>query len=193
MSVPTDEDLIRAFQSAHQQLQQAFWELHECHTPDLLRFLKNRLKRTVDVDDLLQQIWMKVYRALPNYRQGHFRGWLFQIARNCLRDWLKKPVQRKEQLVESDDRSLDPSWNQPGLGQNSSQEQYQEEQLDRLQHCLQTLQREQAVLGSIVQGRLQGVAYEQICEQHQLSRDQAYKYHHQGLQWLRHCVGQEQE
>ncbi|MFG0317003.1 MAG: RNA polymerase sigma factor, partial [Planctomycetota bacterium JB042] len=41
--------------------------------------------------DLAQEIWIKVFRALPRYRPGgSFRSWIFSITLNHVRDARRK-------------------------------------------------------------------------------------------------------
>jgi RNA polymerase sigma-70 factor, ECF subfamily len=41
-----------------------------------------------DVEDLRQEVWMRVVRAAPGFdRSRRFSTWLFQIALNLCRDW----------------------------------------------------------------------------------------------------------
>jgi RNA polymerase sigma-70 factor (ECF subfamily) len=54
--------------------------------PDLARFL-SRLTTADRVPDLVQETFLRLYRAGPKYHEnGHFSTWLFQIALNVARD-----------------------------------------------------------------------------------------------------------
>jgi RNA polymerase sigma-70 factor (ECF subfamily) len=45
-----------------------------------------------DVDDLFQDVWLRVVRAAPRFDpQRRFSTWLFQIAVNRCRDWRRRP------------------------------------------------------------------------------------------------------
>lgn len=44
-----------------------------------------------DVEDLLQETFIKVYKALPGYKDGYsFSSWLYRIASNSCIDFLRK-------------------------------------------------------------------------------------------------------
>ncbi len=44
-----------------------------------------------DAEDLTQDVFVRVFRALPNYRPGgSFRGWLHRITTNLFRDKLRR-------------------------------------------------------------------------------------------------------
>lgn len=46
--------------------------------------------------DLSQEIWVKVFRALPRFRpEGSFRSWLFSIALNHVRDAKRRNARNK--------------------------------------------------------------------------------------------------
>ena len=46
------------------------------------------------VEDVTQQIMIKLFHALPNHthdaERGKFRSWLKTVAENCIRDFLRK-------------------------------------------------------------------------------------------------------
>ncbi len=52
--------------------------------------------------DLVQEIWLKVFRAIPRFRpDGSFRSWLFSIALNHVRDNAR--AERRSKIVYLDD------------------------------------------------------------------------------------------
>lgn len=58
-----------------------------------------------DLDDILQEVLVKLYRALPTFRydpRRKFRAWLATITRNAVIDWLRSP-QRRDRAVGGDD------------------------------------------------------------------------------------------
>lgn len=69
--------------------------LWEQFAPPLRQFLARRVPPGVDPDDLLQQVFLRVLRSLGTLR-GTERpeAWLFQIARNALRDSLRVRLRR---------------------------------------------------------------------------------------------------
>ena len=59
--------------------------------------------------DLSQEIWIKVFRALPRYRPGgSFRSWIFSIALNHVRD-ARRREQRSRVVYIDEYRSPPPS------------------------------------------------------------------------------------
>src|SRR5262245_579781 len=69
---------------------EAFAELVARHTRGLHAVLHAALRDRHRSEDLAQEVWIKVFGALPRYRPaGSFRSWLYSIALNHLRDALR--------------------------------------------------------------------------------------------------------
>jgi RNA polymerase sigma-70 factor, ECF subfamily len=65
----------------------------------LLGFLRSRVANSADAEDLLQAIFLKVQRGLPNLRDtGKLQGWIYQIARHALTDYYRR--RRPEDVVD---------------------------------------------------------------------------------------------
>jgi RNA polymerase sigma-70 factor (ECF subfamily) len=67
------------------------------HHRDIHRFLVRMTGQQDAADDLSQDVFLRVVRAVRNGGPvGHERGWVFSIARNLLidrrRDWLRHPA-----------------------------------------------------------------------------------------------------
>ena len=92
----------------------------------LLRgFLVSRVNNPDDAEDLLQEILIKTHKQLDSLKDpGKFKSWLFQIARNTLIDYYRKP----ERLLSSE--SL------PELA-DVRHENAQEAMRRELSHCIQ--------------------------------------------------------
>jgi|SRR5579871_1918716 len=79
----SDADLIQRWRAGDES---GFDGLVRRWESPLARFL-SRLASDSQVPDLLQEVFLRVYRAGPVYREnGHFSTWLFQIALNVGRD-----------------------------------------------------------------------------------------------------------
>lgn len=66
----------------------AFTELYGRHSPALLTFLVGLTGDRAMAEDLLQETFVRVYRARHNYEAtGSFRAWLFTIGRRLVIDW----------------------------------------------------------------------------------------------------------
>ena len=57
--------------------------------------------------DLTQESFVKAFRAIPGYSdQGMFRAWLFKIARNCGKDYLRQRQRRGGEHVEMSEATV---------------------------------------------------------------------------------------
>ncbi len=90
----------------------AFDTLYQRYRLQLYSYLHKLLSdQKSDVDDLYQQVWMRVLQNLENYYdQQKFISWLFRIAHNLVVDRYRKKyreVSLEEEVVFSED---DPPW-----------------------------------------------------------------------------------
>ncbi len=78
--------------------------LFEVLHPGLRRYLLHMTRDDQRADDLTQEAFARALTALPRLREdGAFRGWLFQIASNLLRD----EAARATELLTDDEATLD--------------------------------------------------------------------------------------
>ncbi|MEO5826504.1 MAG: RNA polymerase sigma factor [Gemmatimonadales bacterium] len=80
----SDDDLVAAWQRGDEL---AASELVQRHAPALGRYLVALGAATSDVEDILQDAFFKAFRRVETWSgDGSFRGWLFRIGANVLRD-----------------------------------------------------------------------------------------------------------
>ena len=64
----------------------AFTAIVEAYYARCLRFARAMLRNTDDAEDMVQETFVRLYRALPRYEERQrFESWLFQILGNCCR------------------------------------------------------------------------------------------------------------
>ena len=64
----------------------AFTTLVEAYYARCLRFARAMLRNPDDAEDMVQETFVRVFRALPRYEERlRFESWLFQILGNCCR------------------------------------------------------------------------------------------------------------
>jgi RNA polymerase sigma-70 factor (ECF subfamily) len=84
-----EDDLL--LQQAHAGDQRAFECLVERHGPWLLRRIDHTMRDDQVAQDILQQVWLRLYRSLFSLRlQGTLPAWLARVALNCCVDELRR-------------------------------------------------------------------------------------------------------
>ncbi len=96
----------------------AFAELVERYGPRL-RYFVRRMLETGDPDDVLQDIWLDVFRGLPRLADaGAFPAWLYRLARDrVLRHWRRRrPPHQPLAEVDVPDSSADGDFTAEDAG-----------------------------------------------------------------------------
>jgi RNA polymerase sigma-70 factor (ECF subfamily) len=125
----------------------AYDELVDAYGPRLFGFFYRLSGSREDAEDLLQEVFLRVVRRLPEYvHKGRFEGWLFRIAANLGRDRIRRvrraPTMRS--LSGGKDEEEDPEERNAGDGSDGrengpDQALIRREQLDRMQRALEQL------------------------------------------------------
>lgn len=123
--VSGDDELVAGLQAGRPE---AARSLYEAYGPAVYGFV---LRRTSDPElsqEIVQDVMTRIWRSAPRFdtRQGAFRSWVFQIARNAVSDegrrssrrphviqsFLPDPVERlaRDQSVEEDVDALLRRW-----------------------------------------------------------------------------------
>lgn len=93
---------------------EAFEELVARHARGLHCVLHAALRDRHRCEDLVQEVWIKVFGALPRYRPaGSFRSWLYSIALNHLRDALRGGRVRSSPATPDVEGLIDEDARQP--------------------------------------------------------------------------------
>lgn len=81
---PNDPELVAAWRGGDEH---AADQLVRRHAPALGRYLAAGGASRADLDDLVQDTFFRAFRGIDGWRgEGSFRGWLFRIAGNLLKD-----------------------------------------------------------------------------------------------------------
>ncbi len=105
-----DETLMQSYQKGDIA---AFGELYRRYSPRVYGYLKTRLTRKEERDEVFQQIFLKLHRSKDGFSPKYkFVQWLFVIARTGLIDHF-----RKNQKAKVDWPQIDPSPSE-GLSEN---------------------------------------------------------------------------
>jgi RNA polymerase sigma-70 factor (ECF subfamily) len=84
------EDLKRVA-LAQQGDTDAYNQLVILHQGKIYAMIRNMVKNDADAWDLSQDVFIKAWRALPQFEaRARFSTWLFRISHNLVYDWLRK-------------------------------------------------------------------------------------------------------
>lgn len=96
----TDEEIIGLFRNG--QTERAFREIVAAYGERLYWHVRRFVCSHEDTDDLLQEIFIKVWAALPSFRgDSRLFTWIYRIATNETLNWLNKQKVRAMLKFES--------------------------------------------------------------------------------------------
>lgn len=102
----TDKEILELYRSGQQQ--RAFEEIVKSYSERLYWHVRSLVCSHEDTDDLLQDIFVKVWTALPSFRgEAQFYTWLYRIATNEALNFLSKQKVRSALSFESLSASLE--------------------------------------------------------------------------------------
>jgi RNA polymerase sigma-70 factor, ECF subfamily len=93
----------------------AFTAIVEAYHARCIRFARAMLRNPDDAEDMVQETFVRLYRALPRYEERQrFEAWLFQILGNCCRT-ANTAFQRQASRTTTDDEAVErvPSLDDP--------------------------------------------------------------------------------
>lgn len=74
-----------------------FEKLLEAERVSVERFVRFRMNSNPEVDDVLQEIYLKAYQKFPQLKnKNSFKAWIISIARNKCNDYFRKEAMRHE-------------------------------------------------------------------------------------------------
>jgi RNA polymerase sigma-70 factor, ECF subfamily len=84
----------------------AFGQLYEHYAGPVFRFLCAHLDERLDAEDLTEEVFLRVWQALPGFteRGVPFGGFLFRVARNALYDHYRRNRGRSLTSLDGDDQ-----------------------------------------------------------------------------------------
>jgi RNA polymerase sigma-70 factor, ECF subfamily len=100
----------------------SFEPLVQKYSPRLFATARRYARRESEVEDVVQEVWIKAYQKLGTYRsEAPFEHWLMRLAVRTCYDFLRKHQQNKEatfsDLSESEQGWLDRFAVQPDSGE----------------------------------------------------------------------------
>jgi RNA polymerase sigma-70 factor (ECF subfamily) len=101
---------------------EGFSELVALTEPGIRRLLGRLAHRGSDLDDLVQETYLRAWRSLPRFRgESRFRTWLFRIAANVASNWR----QSRRVVATLRDDALVPLSSPPEVGEVPLMEAYE--------------------------------------------------------------------
>jgi RNA polymerase sigma-70 factor (ECF subfamily) len=171
-----DEELALLVKGNDSQSARAYSLLYKRHAPAVLAFLAARLRNHAEASDLNQQVWLKVWERLAtHFEPDHFRGWVFQMARNLLID------DRRKRRASSMPEEFDPADNRD----NGADDELIQERIDHLKPCVEALGEDRRM---IVQARLSGTPFDEIGAKLGIPQNTAMTLFHRAKDLLRDCI-----
>jgi len=67
-----------------------FEQAYEQYELLIRRFVATHLRNAESIEDVCQEIWLKVWRAWARLRQESVKAWLYTIALNAIRDHIRQ-------------------------------------------------------------------------------------------------------
>ncbi len=106
----TEQDNLKVLiEQAQNGDETAFGELYEVYSNRLYAFIFSKTTHKQTAEDLLQEVLVKIWKALPNYqdKQVQFSSWLYAIANNHIKDHYRSTARRPQttELIENIDKT----------------------------------------------------------------------------------------
>lgn len=152
---PTDAQLVaRSLAQDHE----AFGQLIDRHASAIINLAYRMVGNQAEAEDLAQETFLAAFKALPAFRaDAKFSTWLYRIASNKCKDWLrvKRPGQGQHDV--DVDEQLDLHVVEDRTPETLLSRQQVAQQLERAIQRLPVLYREAFVLKHI-----EGLSYEEM-------------------------------
>ena len=96
----SDKDILSLYNEGHQE--RAFNEIVSAYGERLYWHVRTLVCRHEDADDLMQDIFVKIWQSLPGFREeSGLYTWLYRIATNETLNFLKKKKVKSLLLLEN--------------------------------------------------------------------------------------------
>ncbi len=92
---PSDKvDLVRKAQCSVSETTEEVWKSFHAK---LLRFIRKRVNNDVVAEDILQDVFVKIYRNIDSIREGKkLESWIYQVTRNTIIDHYRSRKEHAE-------------------------------------------------------------------------------------------------
>jgi RNA polymerase sigma-70 factor (ECF subfamily) len=102
----TSAHLATLVNQAKEGNRSAFTQLADRFHQDIFRMVFYRLRSRVDAEDITQDVFLKAFQKIASVKEtAKFRGWLFSITLNRIRDFQRK--KRFRSLFKAEDENIE--------------------------------------------------------------------------------------
>jgi RNA polymerase sigma-70 factor (ECF subfamily) len=102
----TSAQLVSLVDQAREGNRTAFAQLADRFHKDIFRMVFYRIRSRVDAEDITQDVFLKAYQKIASIKDAaKFRGWLFSITLNRIRDFQRK--KRFRSLFKMEDENIE--------------------------------------------------------------------------------------
>jgi RNA polymerase sigma-70 factor, ECF subfamily len=162
MSSDKDDDLL-IVQRVQAGDKLAFNLLVNKYHRRVARLLTRMVRNQEDIEDIVQETFIKAYRAIGNFRgDSAFYTWIYRIAINTAKNLLVTQGRRPSTLKESNDGDSETFEDNPALSNIDTPESlYQTKQIgEAVNEAMSALPEE--LRSAIVMREIDGLSYEEI-------------------------------
>ena len=164
-----DLDLVARSQGGDSR---AFEDLVTRHRGRVYAMIQNMVKNDADAWDLSQEVFLKVWKALPKFEaRAKFSTWLYRIVHNVVYDWMRK--KKLKSAGEFDDTLMKESQIAVGARTTPTQEAQpdvamrNDELRTRIEEAMSKLSPEQKEV--VMLREIQGMDYKEIADVMEIS------------------------
>lgn len=102
----TSAQLVSLVNQAREGNRSAFTQLADRFHQDIFRTVFYRIRSRVDAEDITQDVFLKAFQKIASIKDAaKFRGWLFSITLNRIRDFQRK--KRFRSLFKKEDENIE--------------------------------------------------------------------------------------
>ena len=164
-----DLDLVARSQGGDSR---AFEDLVTRHRGRVYAMIQNMVKNDADAWDLSQEVFLKVWKALPKFEaRAKFSTWLYRIVHNVVYDWMRK--RKLKSAGEFDDQLMGENQIAVGARTTPTQEARPDEAMrndelrTRIEDAMAKLSPEHQEV--VMLREVQGMDYKEIAEVMEIS------------------------
>lgn len=177
-----DADLVKMFQtSGDLEVLAALYQRYMDLTYGVcLKYLPD----SETAKDAVMQIFEELVQKLPKHEVENFRSWLYKVAKNFCLMQLRTPKNLKTSEFNPDNMQSGEELHLNGITPK-------EENLQKMERCLETLPQEQR--DAVKMFYLEGKCYKDIAALTGIDANRVRSYIQNGRRNLRNCMGKEEE